>query len=1111
MQKLVIERVEDGQFLIPRQLLCRLNELVFRFSRDGRSVQYVNPFAIETLGWTAAEWSGFEPWTACVLDPVSQEVFEEFARSQLDIKCRGDMPNGDLPRFDSITSDANSLLLKFKTPAGSLIPIGIHTVYVARDELLALASCSDEHSSLQETLRQTQARFRSVVDGLSIRLVLKDRSGRRVYANQAYLEHRGISLSELVGKTDKDLFPADLAAKFTADDQKILRTGEILNKLEENVGRDGTRTWTQIIKGPIRDAENEIIGVQILLWDATARRRTELALEQERYLLHALLGNVPDSIYFKDTESRFVRISRGMAQKFSLPNPEIAVGRTDADIFTEEHARKAREDELQIMATGEPMISRVEKETWPDKPDTWCSTTKLPLYDSQGKIVGTFGISRDISNLKQAEQQLREARDIADRANAAKSQFLANMSHEIRTPMNGILGMTELLRHTHLDEDQSSFLEMIEQSAQSLLRIINDILDFSKVEAGKLELEPQPFDLRRCVAQAAKSLAARAAAKSLELVLEMDPSIPSRIIGDPDRLRQVLVNLVGNAIKFTQEGQIKIVVTILERPWHSNRFQFQFSVSDTGIGIEESKQESIFEAFAQADLSTTRQFGGTGLGLSISTQLVNLMGGKLWLESQAGVGSTFHFTALFEEFVQDEFPDEEEYDLTQFHDVPILLFDANESSRQTVAKSLELSGARVQATGDVQQAKQLYQNACQSAAARCAVILDESMVDAGFDLFHQAPSARLQSEPAVVIVTSMVHPQRFETTQQVYHSMIVQKPALSTEIISAVRRVLSRSKKGGPAQGAPAVVGSGTALRLLLAEDGAVNQAVFCGLLERQGHTITCVEDGQAAVECWRNNDFDAIFMDVQMPRLDGLGATRIIREEEQGTGRRIPIIALTAAAMESDRQRCREAGMDDYLSKPVNFDAFQKIIRSLESAKRNELHHTEPSSSPQDLQPPPTTLVDLRDSHTESAQAADTDTLNANRGGAPPSPTSASAATLDAPLSIDFDAPIRKLQYNHQQRLALIHAFRRETCERLDELRYAFANDDNRLLIRASHSLKSAAALFNATPVVGLSERVEEASRRNESELARNYRDQIVQATAAMLKATDDWLAEHS
>ncbi|RMF42601.1 MAG: response regulator [Planctomycetota bacterium] len=1066
MAPICVRSFPDSPPAVLETLFSSVRDLVLVIDRTTDRIVFANDSVRELLGWRDQELTALGPWFNLMSDPQARECWRQALHRAADSCLSGADPGSFDPPGET---------LPLRTSGGCEMPIAIHTIGCTDDRIVLFATPSSELSPAEELVRQTLARFRSIVDSLSICLVLKDREGRRIYANPAYLELRQFELKDVLGKTDFDLFPEDLATEYSADDRRILETGEVIHKFEENVDRHGKRTWTEIIKGPLRDADGNITGIQILFWDATDRKQTEQELERERYLLHALLDNVPDSIYFKDRESRFVRVSRGMAQKFHLEDPQAIIGKTDADIFTEEHARQAREDELRIMATGEPMVGLVERETWPDRPDTWCSTTKLPLYDSAGRIVGTFGISRDITDMIEAEQQLREARDAADRANRAKSEFLANMSHEIRTPMNGIIGMTELLKHTQLEDDQQSFVEMIEQSAQSLLRIINDILDFSKIEAGKLELEKRAFDLRRCVSHAAKSLAVRAAEKSLELVLEMDPDVPECVLGDPDRLRQILVNLVGNSIKFTHQGEIAIRVSVAHGPPASPRYTLQFSVQDTGIGIPPSKQKSIFEAFTQADLSTTRQYGGTGLGLSISSQLVAMMGGSIWLESEVGVGTTFFFTVPFD---AADVPDEEETAeaLQSMKDFRVLLIDDNATNRETLSTSLARRGMIVQSAGNAEQAEALYAQLANYDADRCAVIVDQDMPErSGLALLqtltHRFPTFR----PLIVLLTSSARPPSSDLNDRFRLAAVLQKPALHNEICHALRRAISREADLEMATSTPAPAPQGPPLHFLLAEDGAVNRAVFEGLLTRYGHKVTTVEDGVSAVDAWRDFEFDAILMDVQMPQMDGIQATRLIRKEEEQTGRHTPIIAITAAAMQGDQQRCLDAGMDDYLSKPVDINQLTGLFEKLWHG-----------------------AFDPNSSGITSGNAAPP----ADQTGRPP-PTA-------APTGIaDFDAPVRRMRCTPEQHRQLLMTLRDEASQRLIELSTALDNNDPKLLIRAAHSLKSAAAMFRATAVAESSAHIERHARsgdigavRKEFSHLRQHVNELLQALNLVLQA---------
>ncbi|MCG8702294.1 MAG: ATP-binding protein, partial [Bacteroidales bacterium] len=340
------------------------------------------------------------------------------------------------------------------------------------------------------------------------------------------------------------------------------------------------------------------------------------------------MQNLPHNIYFKDKDSRFLRINKAMARCFGLNDPYEAIGKWDADFFLEEHARQALEDEQEILRTGEPKLDIEEKETWPDGHVTWVSTSKLPLRSPEGEVVGTFGISRDITDRKLAQEQLKTAKDAAEAASRVKSEFLATMSHEIRTPMNGVIGMIDLLLHTNPTSQQRMYLELASQSAETLMHLLNDILDFSKIEAGKFELETVGFKLRDTLGDTLQMLGGLAADKGLELTYRIPPGIPDDLLGDPGRLCQVVVNLTGNAIKFTETGEVVIDVTLEEQT--EETVCLHFAIRDTGPGIPPEKQKLIFDAFRQADSSMSRQFGGTGLGLAISAQLVEMMQGKLW-------------------------------------------------------------------------------------------------------------------------------------------------------------------------------------------------------------------------------------------------------------------------------------------------------------------------------------------------------------------------------------------------------------------------------------------------------------------------------------------------
>lgn len=638
-------------------------------------------------------------------------------------------------------------------------------------------------------------------------------------------------------------------------------------------------------------------------------------MDRESYLLNALMDNIPDAVYFKDEQSRFLRISRAQADKFGFASPEEAIGKTDAEIFTAEHAQSALKDERDIMRTGRPMVARLEKETWSDREDTWVSSTKMPLYDSSGCVVGTFGISRDVTELKRTQDALLKARDAANAANQAKSNFLAVMSHEIRTPMNAIIGMTELLLDTRLDATQRDYLTIVVESAESLLSLINQILDFSKIEAGKLELEMVDFGLREEVGGTLKSLGLRAHGKDLELAWHVASGIPEDVKGDPGRLRQVLVNLVGNSIKFTHEGEIVVDVSLQEQD--DEQVVLHFEVRDTGIGIPPEKHEAIFSAFEQADSSTTRQFGGTGLGLAIAQRIVEAMGGRIWVESTPGQGSQFHFTVAFQlgqRRRSEEFPD--------LSDLDVLVVDDNETNRRILEESLQNWGLSVELVVSGPEALETLRMRVRRGEPLPLVISDVNMPQMdGFELTEQIRADEALKDAIVIILTSGGRQGdivRCEELGVVEHLM---KPVRQSELLEALARAAGR--RSGDVAAQPSSADDDVELpplSILLAEDGLANQKMAVGLLEKWGHAVTVAENGEQAVSLWKSGNFDAILMDVQMPVVDGLEATRRIRQLEQqhGPDERIPIIAMTARAMKGDREMCLEAGMDDYVSKPV-------------------------------------------------------------------------------------------------------------------------------------------------------------------------------------------------
>ena len=687
------------------------------------------------------------------------------------------------------------------------------------------------------------------------------------------------------------------------------------------------------------DAQDKARYITGLCRDVTERNRITAAQARERHLLSTLMENLPDLIYFKDRESRFTAVNRLFLSRAGFKDDSEIIGKTDKDLYGDEHASAALADEQKIIATGHPIVGIEEKETWPDGHATWVSTTKVPWRDVSGDVIGTFGLSRDITVRKLAEENLKVAMESANAANKAKSQFLANMSHEIRTPMNGVIGMTDLLLDTILNREQREFAETIRTSAEALLTVINGILDFSKIEAGKLTFEILDFDLIEAVEGSLDILAERAQGKEIELTGTILPGTPTRLRGDSGRLRQILTNLISNAIKFTETGEIVVRVT-KERETETYAV-VRFEVQDTGIGIPLEAQGRLFQAFSQADGSTTRKYGGTGLGLAIAKQLAKLMGGEMGVHSVPGKGSTFWFTAELEK--QDGDAQDPRPSRHTLAGVRVLVVDDNATNREILHRQILgwLMQANRAASGA--EALKLLRAAATDGKPYDLALLDVQMTEMdGWTL-----ARAIKADPAIagtrlIVLTSLGHAINAVELKKIGIDACLVKPTKQSRLfdclVNAMVRTMPENDLAKPAGTASDSIRSEPnpqleKVRILLAEDNIVNQKVALAQLQKLRYKAKAVANGLEVLEALQQNSYDIILMDCQMPEMDGYEATRAIRKREESSDKccswksPVYVIAVTAHAMQGDRERCFAAGMDDYVSKPVRSSDLQTAL----------------------------------------------------------------------------------------------------------------------------------------------------------------------------------------
>jgi PAS domain S-box-containing protein len=798
----------------------------------------------------------------------------------------------------------------------------------------------------EEALRKSEERYRDIFENATDLIQSCSADGKLIYVNRAWREALGYNEEEVPGLSIFDIIHPNSRSHCQEMFGRVMAGDKVDNIEAMFVTKDG-RTIAVEGSSSCRFKDGKPVATRSIFRDTTERKRAEQALKKSEEQLQAILDNSTAVIYLKDYWGRYILINSRFETLFHV-SKERVVGKSDFDLFPRKMAEAFQANDRHVLDARTALESE-EIAPHDDGPHTYLSV-KFPICDPNGEPYAICGISTDITDRKLMEADLAEARDAALESARLKAEFLANMSHEIRTPINAVIGMTGLLLDTKLSTEQREYAETVRVSAEALLTIINDILDFSKIEAGKLAFETMDFDLRTAVEGAVDLLAEAAESKGIELFSLVYSDVTTALRGDPGRLRQVLTNLLSNAVKFTENGEV--IVRVSEDRRATDAVLLRFTVTDTGIGISEEARRRIFEAFAQADGSTTRKYGGTGLGLAISQQLVRMMGGHIGVDSSPGRGSTFWFTARFERQPQKA---SELTGRAHLEGVRVLVVDDNATNRALVHHQITSWGMRNGSAGGGLEALESLRREAAAGDAYDIAILDMQMPEMdGLMLARQIKADESIAATRLVMMTSL-GPRDDDLLREAGIEVCLRKPVKQSQLYDSLASVMATGvRESGEAtedellsasSGESGEIARNSHVRVLVAEDNVVNQRVALRQLSKLGYSADGVANGLEVLAALERIPYDVVLMDCQMPEMDGFEAAAEIRRREAGL-KHTTIVAMTANAMYGERDRCLAAGMDDYISKPVRPEAMSAIIERWTGTS------TEPAASRDPIEP---------------------------------------------------------------------------------------------------------------------------------------------------------------